>query len=369
MDILLKKPAPDINEFKDIILRKKASPKVRFGELHFDSDVIEYLTKNLLGRQWIEPEADDRKSQEICLKNFIECWYRLGFDFIRQSSDFRFGANLHFATKTRTGKNTSELSKKNRQWVEEGKGVISNREDFEKYPWPSAEDLDLRSFEFVSKNLPDGMGMFGCISQGIFEIVLNTLLGFENFSFLLYDTPDIIKSAFDKVGEIVYRSYEKLIGLDKLTGFFQGDDFGFKTSTLMPPDIIKNYALPWHKKISELAHKNGLVYILHSCGYIDPLMENIIEDVKIDAKHSFEDAVMPVSRFKEKYGKRIGVIGGIDVDKICRLEEKELRKYVRETLDKCMPGGGYVLGSGNSVTNYMPMSNYFAVLDEGRNWK
>ncbi|MCL5674752.1 MAG: hypothetical protein M1501_03285 [Candidatus Omnitrophica bacterium] len=369
MERMLKKPEPDINEFKNIILGKKTSSKVHFGELHFDREVIEYITKNTLGREWVEPVPDDIKSRETYLRNFIECWYRLGFDFVRQSSDFRFGANLHFAAKTRSGKNTADLSTKERQWVEEGRGVISSWEDFEKYSWPSADKLDLWSFEFVSKNLPPGMGMFGCISQGILEIVLNTLLGFENFSFLLYDNPDIIKSIFNRVGEIIYRGYEKLIGLDKLTGFFQGDDFGFKTSTLVPPKILENYVLPWHKKIAELAHKNGLIYVFHSCGYLEPVMESLIEDVKIDVKHSFEDAIMPVSEFKEKYGKRIGVMGGIDVDKICRLEETELRKYVRNTLDRCMPGGGYVLGSGNSVTNYMSMSNYFAVLDEGMRWK
>ncbi|MCL5409015.1 MAG: hypothetical protein M1135_03240 [Candidatus Omnitrophica bacterium] len=369
MNISLKTPNPDINEFKDIVLRKKISRKVHFGELHFDKEVIEYITKNILEKKWVEPVASDKKTQEICLKNFIECWYKLGFDFVRQSGDFRFGGNLHFTAKTRRGQDTADLSRTTRQWVEEGKGIISDWQDFEKYSWPSADDLDLWSFEFVSKNLPEGMGMFVCISQGILEVVLNTLLGFENFSFFLYDNPDIIKAIFDKVGEIIYKGYEKLIGLDKMTGFFQGDDFGFKTSTLVPPKILKDYVLPWHKKIAELAHKNNLIYIFHSCGYLEPVIEDLIEDVKIDVKHSFEDAVIPVTEFKEKYGKRIGVMGGVDVDKICRMEEKELRKYVRNILDKCMPDGGYILGSGNSVTNYMPISNYLTVLDEGDRWK
>ena len=29
------------------------------------------------------------------------------------------------------------------------------------------------------------------------------------------------------------------------------------------------------------------------------------------------------------------------------------------------PGGGYALGTGNSVTNYIPVRNYIAMLDEG----
>ncbi len=97
-------------------------------------------------------------------------------------------------------------------------------------------------------------------------------------------------------------------------------------------------------------------------------MEDLIKDVKIDAKHSFEDTIMPVTEFKKRYGNRIAVLGGVDVDKLCRLEEKELRGYVRDILDKCMPGGGYVLGSGNSITNYIPLKNYLIMLDEGNKW-
>jgi uroporphyrinogen decarboxylase len=31
-----------------------------------------------------------------------------------------------------------------------------------------------------------------------------------------------------------------------------------------------------------------------------------------------------------------------------------------------MPGGGYCLGTGNSVANYIPLENYLAMVDEGR---
>jgi uroporphyrinogen decarboxylase len=45
-----------------------------------------------------------------------------------------------------------------------------------------------------------------------------------------------------------------------------------------------------------------------------------------------------------------------------------VRKRVRDTLDACMPGGGYCLGTGNSVANYIPVENYLAMLDEGRRY-
>ncbi|MCZ7546405.1 MAG: uroporphyrinogen decarboxylase family protein [Anaerolineae bacterium] len=118
-----------------------------------------------------------------------------------------------------------------------------------------------------------------------------------------------------------------------------------------------------------MAHARGKVYILHACGNLEAVMDDLIDDVGIDAKHSFEDAIMPVADFKAKYGDRIAVVGGIDIDFLCRATEDAVRARVRETLDACMPGGGYVLGSGNSVTNYIPVRNFVAMVDEGRRWR
>ena len=112
---------------------------------------------------------------------------------------------------------------------------------------------------------------------------------------------------------------KKFIKIEKTIGIFQGDDMGFKTQTLLPPHFFKKYILPWHKKISELCHENNKIYVLHSCGNIQPLMDFLIEEVRIDAKHSFGCENMVVWDFKKKYGDKIGIIGGVDVGKLCLL--------------------------------------------------
>jgi uroporphyrinogen decarboxylase len=58
----------------------------------------------------------------------------------------------------------------------------------------------------------------------------------------------------------------------------------------------------------------------------------------------------------------------MDIDFLCRSDEKAIRARVREVLDRCLPGGGYCLGTGNSVTNYISIDNYLAMLDEGRRY-
>ena len=143
---------------------------------------------------------------------------------------------------------------------------------------------------------------------------------------------------------------------------------GFRTATLISPDDLREFVLPGHKLLAEMSHAAGRPYLLHSCGNLKEIYTDLIEDVKIDAKHSFEDTIEDVRDLKDTIGQRIALLGGLDVDFLCRATEEQVRERVRDTLDKCQPGGGYCLGTGNSVTNYIPLDNYLAMLDEGRNW-
>ncbi len=365
----LKKPRPDIGAFTRSILGKEKPRKVHLAELHLDCEIIKAIVEGPLGGSWVAPTADERQQQSAALKMYIDCWHRLGYDYVRHMQEFLFGTAPRFAVKTRETENTSALASGARSWTEEGTAVIRSWEDYERYPWPRLEDMDLWAYEFTSRNLPEGMGFFACPTGGFLEMPVNALFGYENLCYLMYDVPDLVKAVFDRVGELIYGYYRAVVGMNGLAGFFQGDDMGFKTGTLVSPDFLREYVLPWHKKVAALAHEHGLLYMLHSCGDLECIMDELIDDVKIDARHSFEDTIMPVGDFQKRYEGRLGVLGGVDIDKLCRLDEKELRRYVRAILDECMPRGRYALGTGNSVADYVPVENYLVMLDEGLRWE
>ncbi len=81
------------------------------------------------------------------------------------------------------------------------------------------------------------------------------------------------------------------------------------------------------------------------------------------------DTIKTVEDTKARYGHRIAVLGGIDVGFLCRSNEDAIRRRVRGVLEQCHPGGGYCLGTGNSVANYIPLDNYLVMLDEGRRFR
>lgn len=204
-----------------------------------------------------------------------------------------------------------------------------------------------------------------CWNDQVFERLFG-LFGYESLCLKLYDDRNLVEAVAQRAGELCVGFTRLLCEFSCIGVIWDSDDLGFRSQTLLPPAVLRELVLPWHEKSAQIAHQHDKLYFLHSCGNVEPLMEDLIAKVGIDAKHSFEDAIMPVTEAVEKYGDRIGILGGLDVDFLCRASPSEIRQRVRRILEVCHPGGGYVLGSGNSIPNYMPLDSYLTMLDEGR---
>jgi uroporphyrinogen decarboxylase len=251
----------------------------------------------------------------------------------------------------------------NRTWQNLSLGPIQNWEDFERYPWPEITDDDFYIHRYICSHLPEGMGFISCHAGGVYEHS-SRLLGYEQLCYKVIDEPDLVKAVADKVGDIVIKYNTYLLELDKLVAVLQGEDFGFNTQTLLSPEDIKKYYLPWHKKFAAQLHEGGKPYYFHSCGKIDTIIDDLIYDVKIDGKHSFMEGIAPVSKAKKLYGDKICLLGGVDVNNLTILQPEDLRAYVRGIIDTCAPGGKFALGAGNSIPSYIPVENYLIMIDE-----
>ncbi|MBI3947636.1 MAG: uroporphyrinogen-III decarboxylase-like protein [Armatimonadetes bacterium] len=253
-----------------------------------------------------------------------------------------------------------------RSFVDEHRGPITTREEFERYPWPDAETASTRSLEWYSENLPEGMCIIASGGFAHFAEHLAWLPGYETLCYLLYDQRDLVKAIADRLTDIFETSLRRMLQFERAKIIWGSDDMGFRSGTLISPDDLREFVLPGHKLMAQMAHAAGRPYLLHSCGNLSAIMDDLLDDVGIDAKHSFEDTIEDVRELKGSYGRRIALLGGIDVDFLCRADEAAIRRRVRDTLEKCHPGGGYCLGTGNSVANYIPVENYLTMLDEGR---
>lgn len=349
----LPQPQPDVERLK-AVLRNGRADRVPLFELAIAEEVLAELNGAALTPLPANPSSADLRTwagQRVML------WRRLGYDYYRVRVDIPFSRHLTPADDTASAGSGAAQ----RQWADEGAGVIQSFEDFDRYPWPPRERMGFAGAEAAVACLPEGMEAIG-FSGGVLEWA-TALMGLENFMMALHDEPDLVRAVVDRVGAIIHEAFEVFCGMPEVFALWLGDDMGFKTSTLISPDHLRAYVLPWHARYAELAHRTGRLFLLHSCGQVDPVMPDLIDTVRIDAKHSFEDVIVPVERFQERWGDRVAVLGGVDVDLLSRGTSERVRERTEQILASCAPHGGYACGSGNSVPNYVPAANYLAMIE------
>ncbi|MBS7634137.1 uroporphyrinogen-III decarboxylase-like protein [Candidatus Bathyarchaeota archaeon] len=348
---------PDYRRLTTILRREGEPDKVPFYEHFVDKEVME----TILGEEM--PAINQNLNPKLKRKHvaaLIKFYRKMGYDYV----PLEIPLNLPRTNRLRA-RDTAPLSRGVREWQDENRGEIETMEEFEAYPWPDLDDAaDLTYFDMLERLLPEDMGIVGGVAGGVFEHV-SWLMGLVPLCKALYTDRLLVEKMFERVGSIIVKVDEKILRTNKLIALRMGDDMGYKKGTFLSPDILRKYVFPWQKKCADAAHRRGLPFILHSCGNLKNIMDDLIGYVGIDAKHSFQDEIEPVWEAKNNYGDRMAILGGVDVDKLSRLQIKPLRTYIRQILEKCSPGGGYALGSGNTITNYTPIENYLAMLDEG----
>lgn len=337
----------DLEQAKQNLLRQALPSRVFYFEHGIAAEVKDEIAKRF---ELDNSVAGSRQSPQWQWDREAAVQRRLGFELFRvwlPGGEFDVAGSLGTT------------------WAHEHGGPIQSWHDLERYPWPEPRAIDYRQLEHYERHLPPDMGVFHTVK--IWEVV-RELLGLDTFCTKMYEEPDLVEEVVCRVGEFHQALAAALCDFRCVAAIYGADDYAYKTSTMMAPSYIVEKFLPWHQRMAAFAHDRGKLYLFHCCGKCDPLMDHLIEEVRIDAKHSFEDNVVPVTEAKRRWGHRVALLGGLDVDFVARSDAEAIRRRVRETLDVCQPGGGYCLGMGNWVTGYIPVDNYLAVLDEGRRW-
>jgi uroporphyrinogen decarboxylase len=353
------KISPDWEGLIDCIMRRGRPKRVYNIELFLDEEIKEVICQRFgIISNLNSGDPYFKLKREIAIQRY------LGYDYVRCGlDDFEMSIQRLVTDDTALARR-----EKGREYINEHKGPIANRHEFEQYTWPDPDKANTRSLEWYEKNLPDGMCIIGSGGFAHFAEYLTWLMGYETLCYALFENRDLVSDISNRLIEIYRKVIAKLLTISRVKIIWGSDDMGFRGGPLISPDDLGEFVLPGHILMAQMSHNSGRPYLLHSCGNLDLIIEDLIDIVKIDARHSFEDTIEDVISAYKKYGHRIAHLGGIDVDFLCRSGEDEIRSRVRHTLDKCLEGGGYCLGTGNSVANYIPVDNYLIMLDEGRKY-
>ena len=296
----------------------------------------------------------------LTLTDDIEFWHKAGYDYIKLQpvADFnpaKIGVEEHLTF--------NEDGTLFRKWASESKGVISDFDDLKRYVFPEKEDFDYWKFEQVKSLLPDGMGVIGQYGD-IFTMTWE-MMGFEDFSVAIFENPDLVKSLNETIGDRVLSMFEYFAESDAVDAMWYSDDIAFTQGLLVSPETLHEYFFPWLEKIGGLARKANKPLLYHTDGVLWDVFDDIIA-CGVDAIHPIEPKAMDIAEVKRRYGDKLCLLGNVDVDILARGSKEEIRKIVKENVENAGYNGGYCIGSGNSIPEYVVYENYIALLDASR---
>jgi uroporphyrinogen decarboxylase len=345
----LPKPKPDYHRFLQVVRRKRPD-RVPLIELAVAPEVVNVLLD--------EPAAatgDPRVDLAAAVERNVRMHHRLGYDVVKVS------APIPWDVRRLDGEDDAALSSGTRAWLDEHHGPIGSLDDFERFHWPTQNDVDFSPVEAAIDVLPDGMALIG-FSGGVLEFAMD-LVGMERLMLASVREPGLVNAVIDRVGQTIYKVFEAYCQIESVCAIWLGDDLGHKHGPLVSPKLLKAQVFPWYKRFADLAHQHGRPFLLHTCGNTESIMPALVEEVGIDAKHSFEDGIQPVERFIDQWGEKIAVFGGVDVHLLSVGDDEAIRARTLEILEYAAPRGGYAAGSGNSIPNYVPPENYLTMIE------
>jgi uroporphyrinogen decarboxylase len=196
---------------------------------------------------------------------------------------------------------------------------------------------------------------FMMIINGPFER-MHALMGFEDAFVAMYEYPEHFKALIERVTDYKVELVDMIAKHYRPDILNMHDDFGNQTSLMMSVDMWREYCKPSTKRIIDAVKSHGIIYQHHSCGYIEPLFDDLVE-LGIDAI----DPLQPSNdnrALKDKYQDRVTFVGGFDTQNVFDkpgITEEEIRAEVRRVYALLGPGGSYVAFPLTLTFDFVPL--------------
>jgi len=343
----MREPAPDFERFRTALLRGQPD-RVPIAELAVNAPVMAAF----LGRPVDTLEA------------VVDFWLQAGYDFLTAWPGYNWNpAGIppkEGARSTVFRRSVYSEEPEERHWRSEKAGPITSPEDLERFVWPTKDDLNVSPIEAYHSLLPAGMRM--AVVSSLHEWAAE-LLGTETLLLGIYDQPELVAQVYARVGALIVHLFAVAAEMSGVGALWVGDDLAYTEGLFFSPDFIRAHILPHYRQIADIARAHDLPLLFHSDGDLRPILPDLAE-IGFDAIHPIEPKGMDIAEIKRDWGHRFCLLGNIDLCyTLPRGTPQEVEAEVRLRIGQAGPGGGYCVGSANSVPEYVPVANYRAMVD------
>lgn len=226
--------------------------------------------------------------------------------------------------------------------------IFDDITEWKKYvKFPSCKDANWEAAAIRTKAMwtkkDEMMGHVVC-HIGAFERIC-AMMGHMNGLMAMYDNEDAYAEYVEayadyRIEQMEY--YKRYLDVDFL---MMHDDWGTQQNMFFSPEMWRKYYKEPERRMAKRCHELGMYYMHHSCGYITPIVDDLVE-IGVDSWHSVSPA-NDLKAIKAKYGNQLIFAGGVDpmVTDAAGATEEVIRAEVRRSINTLGKGGGYLCSS------------------------
>lgn len=202
----------------------------------------------------------------------------------------------------------------------------------------------------------DGRWITGAFWFG-FDVLHSWAVGIETVLTSMALDPEWVVDAFNHYLDMniaLYdRIWEKGYEFDSIMWW---DDMGYKHTPFFSNRMYRELLKPAHKRAIEWAHQKGIKAELHSCGFVEPLLPDLLE-IGLDGLNPIEvKAGMDPVKIKGLYGDKLVLHGGVNA--VLWDKPELIREEITRVLPELKKNGGYIFSSDHSIPNSVSAEDF-----------
>ncbi|MDD2707053.1 MAG: uroporphyrinogen decarboxylase family protein [Verrucomicrobiae bacterium] len=142
-----------------------------------------------------------------------------------------------------------------------------------------------------------------------------------------------------------------------------GGDFAGNRGPLISPAAYRRFIVPEVRKLSQRIHEDKRRAVNASDGDLWPVIDDFLTGCEVDGYLEIEmRAGMDLAELKKRFGSRITFFGNMDCsNELSTGTVDEVKRLVKECLQKGMGNGGHIFCCNNAITGSVPVKNYLAI--------
>lgn len=247
--------------------------------------------------------------------------------------------------------------------------LVKDREAWEEHIKPKLKPdprrINFEGYRKAKQHAAENNRFFVWSGVNVFEL-MHPVCGHEYMLIGMALDPDWIKDMVETYTNLTISLQEILFAQEGYPdGIWYYEDMGFKGKPFISPAMYKETIQPGHKKTFDFAHSHNLPVIVHSCGFIEPLIPGLLE-AGMDCLQVIEvKAGMDLIKLYKEYGDRLSFMGGIDVRVLYTNDKELVRKELESKIPIVMGNYGYALHSDHSIPNTVNYETYKYFIEKG----